>query len=103
MAPVYVSFGVPQRTLPDLRKSLAAEGATVEAVVPGDPRRASGQVSMVENTVDPATGMVMARATMDNANELLWPGTLVSTQLTLRVENAVVVPAVAVQVSQTGR
>ena len=101
-APVYVSFGVPQRSLPDLRKALAAETATVEAAAPGEPRRASGQVTMIENSVDAATGMVMVRATMQNPDELLWPGTLVSTQLTLRVENAVVVPAVAVQVSQSG-
>lgn len=101
-APVYVSFGLPQRALPDLRKALAAESATVEAATPGDTRRAGGQVTMVENTVDSTTGMVMVRATMDNANELLWPGTLVNTQLTLRVENAVVVPSVAIQVSQTG-
>ena len=32
---------------------------------------------MIENTVDPATGMVNVRATMPNEDELLWPGTLV--------------------------
>ena len=39
--------------------------------------RAPGQVTMIENTVDAATGMVMVRATMPNKDELLWPGTLV--------------------------
>jgi multidrug efflux system membrane fusion protein len=102
MAPVYVNFSVPQRNLPDVRRALAAETATVVALVPGDARRAAGQVTMIENTVDPATGMVMLRATMPNADEILWPGTLVTTQLTLRTETAVVVPTPAVQVSQTG-
>ena len=74
---------VPQRTLPDLRKALAAETATVEAIVPGESGAPAGTVSMIENTVDPATGMVMVRATMDNADELLWPGTLVNTQADL--------------------
>ena len=64
MAPVYVSFTVPQRNLPDIRQAIAAETATVEAAVPGEVKRASGQVSMIENTVDPATGMAMIRATM---------------------------------------
>ena len=32
----------------------------------------------------PATGMVTVRATMPNEDELLWPGTLVNTELTLR-------------------
>jgi multidrug efflux system membrane fusion protein len=100
--PVYVTFGLPQRQLPDLRKALAAETATVEAVIPGESRVAQGQVTMIENTVDPATGMVLVRATMDNNDELLWPGTLVNTQVILRNEKVVVVPSPAVQVSQTG-
>ena len=102
MLPVYVTFGMPQRSLPDLRKALAAETATVEAVAPGDTRTAQGQVTMIENTVDPSTGMVLVRATMDNADELLWPGTLVNTRVILRTEKAVVVPSAVVQVSQTG-
>jgi membrane fusion protein, multidrug efflux system len=102
MAPVYVSFAVPQKVLPDVRKALAAETATVEAIVPGDNRRPTGTVTMIENTVDPTTGMVMVRATMPNQDEVLWPGTLVTAELTLRVEEAVVVPSNAVEVSQTG-
>jgi RND family efflux transporter MFP subunit len=101
-APVYVTFGLPQRMLVDLREALAAETATVEAIVPGTTKHAAGQVTMVENMVDPATGMVTIRATMPNADELLWPGTLVTAQLTLRIEDAVAVPTTAVQVSQQG-
>jgi len=102
MVPVYVSFTVPQKNLPDIRKAIAAETATVEAIIPGDDKRASGQVTMIENSVDPATGMAMVRATMPNKDELLWPGTLVTTDMTLRNEEGVVVPSQAVQVSQTG-
>ena len=102
MVPVYVSFTVPQKNLPDIRKAIAAETATVEAIIPGDDKRASGQVTMIENSVDSATGMATVRATMPNKDELLWPGTLVTTDMTLRNEEGVVVPAQAVQVSQTG-
>lgn len=101
-APVYVSFTVPQRNLPDIRKAIAAETATVEAVIPGEDKRANGQVSMIENTVDMATGMATIRATMPNKDELLWPGTLVTADMTLRAEEGVVVPSTAVQVSQSG-
>ena len=102
MAPVYVSFTVPQKVLPEIRQALAAETATIEAVVPGEQKHASGQVTMIENTVDMATGMATIRATMPNKDETLWPGTLVTTELTLREEESVVVPTAAVQVSQTG-
>jgi len=102
MAPVYVSFTVPQKILPEIRQALAAETATIEAIIPGEQKHASGQVTMIENTVDQATGMVTIRATMPNKDELLWPGTLVTSELTLRIEQAVVVPSNAVQASQTG-
>ena len=102
MAPVYVTFTVPQKVLSDIRAALAAKTATIDAAVPGSDKRAGGTVTMIENTVDPATGMATIRATMPNENEVLWPGTLVTTDLTLRNEESVVVPSNAVQVSQTG-
>jgi multidrug efflux system membrane fusion protein len=102
MAPVYVTFTVTQKNLPELRAALAAQSATVEAVIPGGQKRAPGKVSMIENTIDAATGMATIRATMPNTDEALWPGTLVTTELTLRSEEGVVVPTNAVQVSQTG-
>lgn len=102
ISPIYVSFAVPQRYLPDLRKAIGVESATIVASVPGSSERAPGAVTMIENSVDASTGMAMIRATMPNENELLWPGTLVNIQLTLRQEQAVVVPSAAVQVSQQG-
>jgi RND family efflux transporter MFP subunit len=101
-APIYVTFALPQRSLPELRQAITNESATIQAVIPGDPRRAKGQVTMVENTVDAATGTVPVRATMPNADEVLWPGTLVTVQLTFRQEEAVTVPPTAIQVSQAG-
>lgn len=102
MAPIYVTFSVPQRVLPDVRKAINAESATVDAIVPGVAKPATGVVSVIENTVDPSTGMVMIRASMPNQDEVLWPGTLVTARVTLRTEDAVIVPSVAVQVSQAG-
>ena len=102
IGPIYVSFTVPQRSLPEVRAAIAAETASLEAVVPGSNARETGQVTMVENTVDPATGMVTIRATMPNAKEVLWPGTLVNTGLTLRAEDRITIPATALQLSQAG-
>jgi RND family efflux transporter MFP subunit len=101
-APIYVTFTVPQRSLPELRIAMAETGGAVDTIIPGDQRRARGAISMIENTIDPTTGMATLRATMPNADELLWPGTLVTAQVTLRTEDAVVVPSAAVQVSQQG-
>jgi RND family efflux transporter MFP subunit len=101
-APVYVTFSLPQRSLPELRAALANESANIEAIVPGDPRKASGQVTMIENAVDPTTGTVPVRATMPNTDEILWPGTLVTVRLNFREEEAVTVPSIAIQAGQSG-
>jgi RND family efflux transporter MFP subunit len=102
IAPIYVTFAVPQASLPTLRSALSAETATVRAIIPGEERYADGQVTMIENSVDVSTGTVSVRATMPNKDELLWPGTLVRVRLTFREEEAVTVPPTAVQVSQEG-
>src|SRR6266545_851695 len=102
MAPVYVTFAIPQRVLVDLREAMAKGGSGVTATIPGHQRSESGKVAMVENTVDMATGMVTVRGIMTNENETLWPGTLVATKLIIRTEDSVVVPTVAVQRSQSG-
>jgi len=102
LAPIYVTFTVAQRLLPDLRIAMAETGASVDVIIPGEKRQARGAVTMIENAIDSTTGMAMVRASVPNTDELLWPGTLVSVQVTLRTEDAVVVPTAAVQVSQQG-
>jgi RND family efflux transporter MFP subunit len=102
MAPVYVTFAIPQRVLVDLREAMTKADSRVIATIPGHQRSEDGKVAMVENTVDATTGMVTVRGIMNNENETLWPGTLVATKLIIRSEDSVVVPTVAVQRSQSG-
>ncbi|HZC98600.1 MAG TPA: efflux RND transporter periplasmic adaptor subunit, partial [Bradyrhizobium sp.] len=102
MAPVYVTFAIPQRALVDLREAMAKGDSKVIATIPGHQRSEDGKVAMVENSVDSTTGMVTVRGIMDNANETLWPGILVATKLIIRNQDAIVVPTVAVQRSQSG-
>src|SRR6202048_771874 len=102
MAPVYVTFAIPQRVLVDLREAMTAGASKVIATIPGHQRSETGKVAMVENTVDPTTGMVTVGGMMNNENETLWPGTLVNTKLIIRTEDAVTVPSAAVQRSQNG-
>ena len=102
MAPVYVAFAIPQRVLVELREAMAKGDSGVTATIPGHSRSEAGKVAMVDNTVDSTTGMVTVRGIMNNENESLWPGTLVATKLTIRREDCVVVPTVAVQRSQEG-
>src|SRR6202790_257594 len=102
MAPVYVTFAIPQRVLVDLREAMTKADSRVIATIPGHQRSEDGKVAMVENTGDAPPGMVTVRGIMNNENETLWPGILVNTKLIIRSEEAVTVPTAAVQRSQTG-
>ncbi|MBR0758158.1 efflux RND transporter periplasmic adaptor subunit [Bradyrhizobium jicamae] len=100
MAPVYVTFAIPQRVLVDVREAMAKGDSRVIATIPGRQTSDDGKVAMIENTVDATTGMVTVRGVMNNSSERLWPGTIVQTKLIIRSEDAIVVPTVAVQRSQ---
>ncbi len=102
MQPVYVTFVVPQQDLPAIRAAMADSTVSVEAEVDPEIRSSPGQISMIENIIDATTGLATVRATIPNEDELLWPGAIVTARVTLKIEDAVVVPTTAVQVSPTG-
>lgn len=101
LKPIYVAFGLPERYITELR---AAKDARVSITLQGSGETiADGKVAVIDNTVDPQTGTLTARAVFPNADERLWPGTLGAVTVTLRVEDGVVaVPSEAVQSGQDG-
>ncbi|MDE2362116.1 MAG: efflux RND transporter periplasmic adaptor subunit [Hyphomicrobiales bacterium] len=103
VAPIYVAFSVPQRYLPELRASMKTGGALVQARPQGLNRWIDGKVAVLDNTIDPSTGMLVARAEFANADEALWPGQLCDLRVQFRVDdNLVTVPREAVQIGQKG-
>jgi membrane fusion protein, multidrug efflux system len=103
VSPVYVSFGIPESRLTDLRRFLARGAIRVEATPSGDTAPAVGRVSFIDNAVDPATGQVRVKALFDNRDHRLWPGQFANVSLTLTTDaNAIVVPTAAVQTGQQG-
>jgi multidrug efflux system membrane fusion protein len=102
--PIYVGFAVPEQYLPDITKYRAAGTLKVEAVPPGQEQGpARGELTFINNTVDPSTGTIQIKATFANADNRLWPGQFLNVVLTLTTEpNAVVVPSQAIQTGQQG-
>ena len=132
VAPIYVSFSVPGRYLPQIRQNQARQPLRIQAVnksgeVPGaapgvlgspapgpvqapgrDPASGSlsegGAVTFIDNAVDPTTGTIKLKGTFANADHALWPGLFVQVTLVLSTDpKAIVVPAAAVQASQAGQ
>jgi membrane fusion protein, multidrug efflux system len=101
LSPIYVAFGLPERLIPDLRA--AGDKATVDVALQSEVAVSGGKVAFIDNTVDPQTATIMVRASFENKDERLWPGTIANVRVTLRVDpNVVVVPTEAVQSGQRG-
>lgn len=102
--PIYVSFSVPEQYLAEIRKYREAGSLATQALVPGqEAKPVRGELSFVNNAVDPATGTIQLKATFANAEKRLWPGQFVDVALTLTtVPHAVVVPTQAIQAGQQG-
>ena len=105
VTPIYVSFGIPETLLPDLRRYMAARTLEVEATPPNDAvTPAAGHITFVDNAVDQTTGTIRIKATFPNENRRLWPGQFVNVSVRLATDaKAIVVPAVAVQAGPEGQ
>jgi membrane fusion protein, multidrug efflux system len=104
ISPIYVSFALAERFLPQIRKYMAVEPLKVKVTIPSDPDSEEGVVSFVDNTVDTTTGMIRMKATFANEQRHLWPGQFVDVALTVTEEpNMIVVPSVAIQTGQSGQ
>src|SRR5206468_63029 len=60
-----------------------------------------GEMTFIDNAVQPGAGTVRARATTENHDRLLWPAQFVRVRLIFEtLKNAMLVPSVAVQIGQ---
>ena len=104
ITPIFVSFAVPEAQLSMLTRYLAKGGVRVEAEPPsGDDAPSQGQITFVDNAVDPTTGTIRVKGSFQNTDRRLWPGQFVNVVMTLATDpSAIVVPLVAVQGGQQG-
>ncbi|MGC1777672.1 MAG: efflux RND transporter periplasmic adaptor subunit [Xanthobacteraceae bacterium] len=110
--PIWVNFNASERDVLAVRALLAKHGQTPGDLI-GLPVEVSlqnesgyphkGKLDYVAPTVDPSTGTLAARATLENANETLLPGYFVRVRIPSRPAPALLVPDVAIGSDQAGR
>ncbi len=102
--PIAVVFTMAQQNLRTINAALAKGPLGAQALDSGSSTTvARGQVTVVDNQVDPTTGTVKIKAVFDNSDIALWPGQFVNVRLTVDVlKGAIVAPTAAVQRGQSG-
>jgi multidrug efflux system membrane fusion protein len=103
--PISVIFTLPTADIPDVQKALAT--GTVKAIAlsqDGKTELDTGQLSVVDNQADPASGTVRLKALFPNPHRQLWPGTFVDVQVVTAVQHdGLTVPLAAVQQGPQGQ
>ena len=104
ITPIYVSFSVPEKEFPEIKKYMAQGQLKVEARIPDSGiKPVTGEVAFVDNAVNTETGTILLKGVFPNGDRMLWPGQFVNVVLNLTtMPNAVLVPSQAVQVGQIG-
>ena len=103
--PISVVFSLPQQLLPIMHPLVRGEAhAPVEAYDrDGGVLLGEGQLTTLDNQVDPASGTVLLRAEFNNKDGALWPGQFVTVRIRIGVKmNALVVPVQAVKQGPQG-
>jgi multidrug efflux system membrane fusion protein len=103
LSPIYVTFGVPEQLLPDVRRFNATRPLRIQATVP-DTAPSAGKLVFIDNSVDATTGTVKMKALFENVPPALWPGQFVNVQAELNLEhNRVLIPSRAVESGPQGK
>ena len=103
IAPINVSFGIPEGQLPAFKRYLAERTLRVEANAPSETVASMGHITFTDNAVDPTTGTIKIKGSFANEDRRLWPGQFVNVVVTLKTDPAaIVVPAAAIQAGRQG-
>ena len=117
IAPIHISFTLPERELPRVKKYMAAQKLEVAAAAAGGVPKPdelglgtpdegppeTGVVVFLDSAVDETTGTIRLKGQFENTAHRLWPGQFVNVTLTLgRRDGAVVIPSQAIQTGQQG-
>jgi RND family efflux transporter MFP subunit len=110
--PIWVNFTASERDVLRVRATLAQRGETTASLI-GIPVEVAlqnesgyphhGKLDYIAPNIDPSTGTLAARATLENADRTLLPGYFVRVRIPGRPQPALLVPDAALGSDQGGR
>lgn len=106
IAPIFVTFSLPEIYLPQIQKQMQPGKEPLKVLCTYDTFQTDvfeGSLFMLDNAVDPKTGMLKLRGLFENEQRKLWPGQFIRTRLLLQIQKQqVVIPYQAIQMTLNG-
>jgi membrane fusion protein, multidrug efflux system len=102
LRPLSVILTLPQKDLPALQKRMGSDPTPLKVQTVDDSGKvvAEGELQLIDNQIDTATGTIRLKATFPNKDFALWPGQFVSARVLAETRSSSLV--VPTQVIQTG-
>ena len=103
LAPIYVTFGIPEQSLAEVQR-LNAQGPLIVEASSAGAAHIAGHIAFIDNTVDATTGAIRLKGVFPNTDGALWPGEFIHVQLRLRMDPArTVIPDSCIQDGLNGK
>jgi len=105
LQPISILFTLPQQQLGDVNRAFASGALQVDVFGPDNKTVIEqGELKVVDNQVDPATGTIKLKAEFANRDLQLWPGAFVNVRLSVQtLKDAVVLPQNAIITAPRGK
>ena len=102
--PIKIIFAVPEKDLQRIRAANRPKTLAVEVIVPNDKNRIfKGELWLIDNRIDPATGMIEMEGKLPNKENVLWPGQFVNVAIRIgTLPDTLTVPTAAIALGQRG-
>ncbi len=104
VSPLYVDFAIPERHFDDVHQMQQENPLLIEIYVPNTNLVTHAHLQMINNTINPNTGMIALRGVLENENQMFWPQQFVRVRLIVdTIPSALMVPPEAIIATASGQ
>lgn len=103
ISPLYIDFAIPERHFEIVHRNQQKQDLLIEIFVPNTDLRTQAKLQMIDNTINPNTGMIALRGILPNQDHFYWPQQFVRLRLIVdEIKNALCVPPEAIVSTSRG-
>lgn len=104
VSPLFIDFSIPERLFDAVHEMQQKDPLLIEIFVPNTNLVTHARLQMLDNTINPDTGMIALRGILPNDEQLFWPQQFVRIRLIIDIlPNSIMVPPEAVVATSSGQ